>query len=296
MDWYPASNETLLVRTPISFATGFAPPVAGMRWYRDPARNDIQGELSGWPPGPVYTSRSKGDQAVGRAIDGAVRGFPVLLNVVSSLFSNTLAAPFREHGPKGEPQEPENEVEDFPVMWAAPGTTARTLPWQLDPARTPKRLRVDLVATERRLLVLAGGADLTAPADILWEVPREAVRDAERREFCESKADVKIFFADGSWVRLYAGSPDRAIKLVQALRGEARTLTEGELTPGQRERVFRFTAELPGNAEPPTFTRMPSGIVLVEARVPAKRGMYETNMIYMGSDGSPAIPAPDDLS
>ncbi|MFD5158391.1 hypothetical protein ACFWMJ_10010 [Streptomyces hawaiiensis] len=41
----------------------------------------------------------------------------------------------------GKPEERDNEIDDFPVMWAAPGTLARTAPWQLDPDRRPKGLQ-----------------------------------------------------------------------------------------------------------------------------------------------------------
>lgn len=139
------------VRTSISFASGFAAPVAGMCWFRDPARSDIQAELAGWPAGPAYTPHSRGDQAEGRALDGVSRC-----------------------GPGGD--------------------------------RTP--------------LAGAGPNRVTAttPAEILWQVSRDVVQGAQRREFGASKGDVKIAFTDGSWIRLDTWSSGRATKLVHALR------------------------------------------------------------------------------
>lgn len=63
--WQPEPGETLLGRAPMTFATGAAMRVKGMRWFRDTERNDIQGELPGWPEGPVYTTRSTGTRSRG---------------------------------------------------------------------------------------------------------------------------------------------------------------------------------------------------------------------------------------
>ncbi|MEU5393858.1 hypothetical protein [Streptomyces tibetensis] len=73
--------------------------------------------------------------------------------------------------------------------------------------------------------------------------------------------------------------------------------TKGYLTPGQRDRVTRFLADLPAGALPPTFRRLPSGIVLAEARVPSKAGedLHETHGILMGPSGEAAKPQPGDL-
>ncbi len=52
-------------------------------------------------------------------------------------------------------REPRDELEDFPVLWAAPGTLARTLPWRLDPARSDqRRSRTHLIVTDHRLVVV----------------------------------------------------------------------------------------------------------------------------------------------
>ena len=58
--WQTEPGEMLLGRAPVTFATGAAMRVRGMRWFRDTERNDIQNELPGWPEGPSFTARSTG--------------------------------------------------------------------------------------------------------------------------------------------------------------------------------------------------------------------------------------------
>lgn len=205
MDWYPHRDEDLLLRVNASFATGLAPRVAGLRSYRDTERRDIEAELSGWPSGPGFSPRDTADRAGVRALDVALLGIPRLLNIAANAVSPS-GAPFGDPGSPGGPQDPENEVDDFPVMWAAPGTVARTLPWQLDPARRPKGYRTELALTDRRLLVLgvSTAAGLT-PADELWQAPRDTVTGVERMRYSESGSDVRVSFGDGSWTRWKVG-------------------------------------------------------------------------------------------
>ncbi|MEU1121220.1 MULTISPECIES: hypothetical protein [unclassified Streptomyces] len=207
MDWYPLRDEELLLRVNVSFATGRAPAVAGLRSFRDPDRQNIEDELiaGGWPPGPAFTVRGKADRAGVRLLDVALFGLPRLLNMVANSAAPS-GAPFGDPQGPGKPREPENEVDDFPVIWASPGTTARSLPWQLDPARRAEGYRTELVLTDRRLVILGieSGAGL-APAQELWELAREQVTDAERMHFSEGASDVRVRFADGSWTRLKAG-------------------------------------------------------------------------------------------
>src|SRR5690242_12388604 len=154
MDWYPDSDESTLVRTPIRFATGFAPPVAGSRWFRDTGRRDIQAELPGWPEGPRYTLHTQATQTANRVGGGLLGGLATAIKAgVDAVTGGATVVTGASRG-SGKPQHPADEVEDFPVMWAAPGTAARTLPGQLDPARRPERYRVDAVVTERRLVLL----------------------------------------------------------------------------------------------------------------------------------------------
>ncbi|WP_406443238.1 hypothetical protein OHB14_30160 [Streptomyces sp. NBC_01613] len=216
MDWYPPSGQHLLVRANVAFATGVAPRVAGLRSYRDAERRDIEADL-GWPPGPGFTPRGKADRAGVRALDIALLGVPRLLNMVANVAAPS-GSPFGEPHSPGKVQEPENEVDDFPVMWAAPGTTARALPWQLDPARRPKKYRTELVLTDQQLLVL--GVTTTAglaPADELWQLPRDSVTDIERMPFSVNATDVRVRFKDGSWTRWKVGE---AAKLVSRFRGD----------------------------------------------------------------------------
>lgn len=292
MDWYPDPDETTLVRTPIRFATGFAPAVAGYRWFRDTERRDIQDELPGWPAGPRYTRRTEAAQKVDKVAGGLLSGvFTAVQAAVDAVTGGNTARPGQS---RSAPQHPADESEDFPVLWAAPGTLARTVPWQLDPARCPDRHRVDAVVTERRLLLLGIGTDLTAKADVLWQTPRETVAEALLMPFSEGGHDVRVTFTDGSWVRLATGA---AQKFAALLTERRRLLPDSALTDGQRERLARFTAELPATAQAPQSFRLPSGIVLVEARVPAGRGggLYETHSILMGESGEPARPQPGDL-
>lgn len=219
MDWYPPQGETLLMRVNVAFAAGCAPKVAGLRSFRGAERQDIEGELTaqGWPSGPAFAVREKADRAGVRAVDIALLGIPRLLNMVANAGGQS-GAPFGDPQGAGKPQEPENEVEDFPVIWAAPDTTARTLPWQLDPARRPKGYRTDIVLTDRRLVVLGvePSAGL-APARELWDLPRERVAGAERMAFSEGGADVRVRFRDGSWTRWKTGD---AAKLVARINTE----------------------------------------------------------------------------
>ena len=108
-------------------------------------------------------------------------------------------------------------------------------------------------------------------------------------KFSEVGADVRITFADQSWIRLFTGSPDTAERLAEFLSGAAQGLSESALSDAQRQRVSRFMADLPDTAQPPVYTRLASGIVLVEARVPAKagKGLFETHSILMDDSGVP---------
>ncbi|MDQ0930376.1 hypothetical protein [Streptomyces turgidiscabies] len=296
MDWYPAADEDLLLRATAKFATGVAPAVAGSRWFRGPERDDIQDELTGWPPGPAYSPHTVGDQTARRAGRAFLVGIPLIANLIANI-GGASGSPFGDVPVRGKPEEPENEVHDFPVMWAAPGTFARTVPWQLDPGRRPEGYTTDLVLTSRRLLFLGTRSGTLDKADVLGEYARESIAGARRMKFSEVGADVRVTFADQSWIRLFTGSPDTAERLAEFLSGAAQGLPESALSDAQRQRVSRFVVDLPDTAQSPVYTRLPSGIVLVEARVPAKagRGLFETHSILMDDSGAPAQPKPGDL-
>lgn len=296
MDWYPSADEDLQLRTMAKFATGVSPAVAGSRWFRDTERNDIQSELPGWPEGPSYALHSTGDRAAQRTGRAFMVGIPLIANLIANI-GGASGSPFGDVPVRGKPEEPENEVQDFPVMWAAQGSLARTVPWQLDPARRPKGYTTDLVLTSRRLLFLGTQTGTLDKADVLAEFPRDSLAGAERMKYSELEADVRLTFTDQSWVRLFAGNPDSAERLCQLLAGQVRAVPQSELTSGQRDRLTRFLAELPANAQPPSLTRLPSGILMVEVRVPSKaaKDIHETHSILMGPSGEPAKPQPGDL-
>ncbi|MFJ3757416.1 hypothetical protein [Streptomyces sp. NPDC090080] len=296
MDWYPEADEDLLVRTAAKFAAGISPTVAGSRWFRDPDRNDIQQELSGWPAGPTYELHATGDRVARRTGRAFAVGIPLIANIIANI-GGAAGSPFGDVPVRGRPEEPENEVEDFPVMFAAPGTLARTVPWQLDPARRPKGYATDLALTSRRLLFLGTKTGTLDKADVLAEFPREALAGAKRMTYSEAEADVRLSFADKSWIRLFTGNPDSAERLCQLLSGTVQTVTEAELSPGHRARLTRFLAELPGRSQPPVLTRLRSGIIMVEVSVPSKasESVHETHSILMGPSGEAAAPKPGDL-
>lgn len=296
MDWYPEADEDLLVRTAAKFAAGVSPAVAGSRWFRDPDRNDIQQELSGWPAGPTYELHATGDRVARRTGRAFAVGIPLIANIIANI-GGAAGSPFGDVPVRGRPEEPENEVEDFPVMFAAPGTLARTVPWQLDPARRPKGYATDLALTSRRLLFLGTKTGTLDKADVLAEFPREALAGAKRMTYGEAEADVRLSFVDKSWIRLFTGNPDSAERLCQLLSGTVRTVAEAELSPGQRARLTRFLAELPGRSQPPVLTRLRSGIIMVEVSVPSKasESVHETHSILMGPSGEAAAPKPGDL-
>ncbi|WP_234533852.1 hypothetical protein [Streptomyces shenzhenensis] len=281
------------MRAEADFATGIAPAVAGLRSFRDTDRRDIEAEL-GWPPGPGFTLRGKTERGGVRALDIALLGIPRLLNMVANAgaASGTL---FNEPAGAGQPQEPENEVDDFPVLWAAPGSTARTLPWQLDPARRPKKYRTELVLTDQRLLIL--GVDASAgPVSTgeLWATPHDSIADIERMRYSEGGADVRVRFTDGSWTRWKV---QEAPKLVGRFHRDRQPVAEDDLTSQQRERltglvespplqVSRAVGKVLPITEAPSLERFSDGTVMVELRVPISNGTIQTVTRYLSPTGT----------
>ncbi|MFJ4283065.1 hypothetical protein [Streptomyces massasporeus] len=133
---------------------------------------------------------------------------------------------------RGKLQERENEVDDFPVMWAGVGQTARTLPWQLDPSRRDWRTVTEIeldgpdglvrilshedTARGSRFLSWGGGTKAPGSEAVLWSVPREEIAGAELRRFSMAECDFRISFRDGSWARL-TSSPHGARRIVALL-------------------------------------------------------------------------------
>jgi hypothetical protein len=201
MDWYPEPDETLLYRGRIAFATGRAAKVAGMRWFRDDAGHDITADLPGWPEGPVHTPRSDASARTGKALGGIGKGIVVIAAMAVNAVSN--ANPNVSVGDGARSADPAHELEDFPVLIAAPGTTARTLPYQLDPDRRPEHYATELAVTERRLVILGVGTQAgLAPAVVLWEAPRGAVASVVKHAFGTGGGDISLIFTDGSRARL----------------------------------------------------------------------------------------------
>ncbi|MET7357655.1 hypothetical protein ABZS76_04325 [Streptomyces sp. NPDC005562] len=296
-------HEEVLFHCAAAFATGTAPAVSGRRWFRDPARNDIQAELEsqGWPPGHTHVLRSAGDKAARRT--GGILSSTLALVTSLLLNENNVG------GADTEPEEPANEVDDFPVMWAAPGALARSLPWQLDPARRAEGYSTDLVVTTHRLLFLGTEirTDLRTErrtdlgvlehAEVLAEFPAEVLTDARQMRFSPLEADVRLTFADGSWVRLFAGTGNSAERLAQMLAGTVRMLPPSALTSGQRKEADRFcSGSRRHQPYPPTYALLPSGTVLMEVRSPAKHatGFFDVSFNLMTETGERTGPQPGD--
>ncbi|MGW3913691.1 hypothetical protein ACWEBX_19540 [Streptomyces sp. NPDC005070] len=293
--WQPLPGEIVLARSPGSFATGTADAVAGMRWFRDTERNDIQDALAGWPEGPVCTIRPKSERRVRAAGAFGVRAAALaVLGAVETL----AAAGSIGSGPRGtgRSHDHENEVDDFPVMWAAPGTVARTLPWQLDPGRCPEHYRTHIVVTDRRVLVLGFPDDDTTRDEVLWQTDRDRIAKVERRTFTKVGLEAVITFTDRSWCRLAPPSPSDHWEVVRHLAYASAVVTPEELTPGQKKTVAAFTAEHPSFRT--VVTRRPSGNFTIEVTSepdPDPREGSDPQLRLMGPDGEHVNFEPGDL-
>jgi hypothetical protein len=262
--WHPDPDEILLARVPATFATGAAMRVRGRRWFRDTGRNDIQSELDGWPKGPDYTARSTSSAVGLGAVRGAALAVGVAFSAVLSSAGGNLSGPSSSSGSRSS-YDPADEVDDFPVLWAAPGTVARTLPWQLDPARrNQKQYRTHLIVTDRRLLVVDTPFhewDTTIVDDeVLWEIPRSTVQSIERRDFKDGD-DVKVVFTDGSWCRLHTR---RREPLLRYLLDRLDFVPQVSLTPGQQKAVETFVSGQDPESAPPVITRSKCGCYHVD--------------------------------
>ncbi|GAA2024699.1 hypothetical protein GCM10009839_23210 [Catenulispora yoronensis] len=289
MDWYPDPGETPLFRGSASFASGRAPKVAGKRWFRDEQGRDIGSEIFGWPPAPVHEQR--GDKAVktGKTLGFLGKATAVVVAGTLELFSSSGGSLVNFKEPDGStPTDPEREVEDFPVLWAPDGTTARRTPWQLDPDRRPERYRTDLQLTDRRLLVL-GSASVTAPAEVLWQLPLEQVATARQHAFSSHGADVTIDFADGSWIRLDLGSKGSAAKAVWVLAGNTEPV---RLTEAQQAWAVKFTERMPGTIETvgTPVPGAPAGTLSIEIIVHRDAEHFlKVGPITVDADGKPVV-------
>ncbi|MGW0969698.1 hypothetical protein [Streptomyces sp. NPDC002516] len=293
--WQPHPGEICLARSPGHFATGTADAVAGMRWFRDTGRNDIQNDLAGWPEGPVFTVRSKSERRA-----RATRAFGVRAAALAVLGAvETLAAAGSVgNAPRGagRSHDHENEVDDFPVMWAEPNAVARTLPWQLDPGRCPEGYRTHLVVTDQRVLVIGFPDDDTTRDEVLWQTDRDSIAKVERRTFTKVGLEAVITFTDRSWCRLAPPDPDDHWEVVRHLAYASGLVPPEELTPGQKRTVAAFVAELPPSRT--VVTRRPSGNFTIEATSesdPDPREGSDPRLRLMGPDGEHVNFKPGDL-
>ncbi|MFJ8151756.1 hypothetical protein [Streptomyces sp. NPDC094468] len=176
-----------------------------------------------------------------------------------------------------------------------PDDTARTLPWQLDPARRPKAYRTELVLTDQRLVVLGGDEDdESVPAEELWAAGRDAVADIERMPYSQGGSDVRVRFTDGSWTRWKVKEP---LKLVGRFRNDRLPVAEGDLTQEQRQRLTALAVSPPlrvsrsigtmlAVTEPPSLERFSDGTVMAELQVPLSSGSVWTVTRYLCPDGT----------
>lgn len=220
MFWSPEEDETLIHRGRVSFASGRAQKVAGMRWFRDESGRDIRAELPGWPEAPVYTPLSDRTARRNTVLGGALMGTVTL--VALAIEAVTGSGPGVGPGSGGGSSvDPAAEVEDFPVLVAARGTLARTLPYQLDPDRGGKLYKTELAVTDRRLVIL--GTDNTVEAgrtiapEMLWEAPRDALGSVVKHGYGTNGADLSFVFTDGSRARLQVESAQTALFLAYEL-------------------------------------------------------------------------------
>jgi hypothetical protein len=218
----------------VEFASGTAASVAKRRSFRDLERNDIEPDLSGWPPQRAFAVRG----FFGKLGQYALFAVTGLLMLPLYIIADALGSPASPEK-RGKLEERENEVDDFPVMWAGVGETARTLPWQLDPSRRPWRLvtEIELSETDGLVRILSyedsargnryvswgGGEQVPGSEAVLWSLPREEVVGAEIRRYSVAESDFKVSFRDGSWVRL-TSSPSGSQRIV-ALLGQG--MSEG---------------------------------------------------------------------
>ncbi len=295
MQWNAEPDEAVVIRCAADFAEGVDLPVAHQRSFRDTARRDIEPELAGWPAGPGFRLRTGDEQKSERR----KRGWLGVADFVGGVVEELLGGPSYDPGPAipDPPQEPENEVEDFPVMWADPGTWARTMPWHLDPARRPEGYAVQLVLTERRL-VLLGGTKGDENADLLHTVPREHLIRGEQMLHSEHKADLRLTFSDGSWVRLTTHARTDTLRIVDYFAGRLQPVRASQIPPAQMagiEESLRESARAfkiaPERIYAPAYRALGQEYVHAEFPYPSKLfGFLDSFPIRVGPDGRKGSP------
>ncbi|MGI5427833.1 hypothetical protein [Streptomyces sp. CA-179760] len=211
----------------VEFASGTAASVAKRRSFRDLERNDIEPALPGWPPQRAFAVRGFFGK-LGRHALTAVSGLLMLPLYIIADALGSPASPDR----RGKLEERANEVDDFPVMWAGVGETARRLPWQLDPSRRSWRtvteiepagadgvvriLSYEATVRGNRFVSWGDGERVPGSETVLWTSPRTDIAGAEIKRFSVAESDFKVSFRDGSWARL-TSSPSGAQRIVALL-------------------------------------------------------------------------------
>jgi hypothetical protein len=251
------------------FASGAAARVKGKRWFRDTERNDIQGQLPGWPTGPAYTARSAPKATALNTLKGSAIAAVTLAWGALSSQGGSVGGPSGRNGTDVS-HDRADEVEDFPVIWAAQGTTARTLPWQLDPGRSsPDHYRTHAIVTDRRLVIVGfeyvKRDDTHIDDEHLWEIPRSGIKSVELRDF-KTGNDVKITFTDGSWGRFSSVKRERLTRyLIEPLD----FIPLNSLTTAQRETAERFASAQAPDAQTPLVKQNPCGCFRIEVLAPS---------------------------
>ncbi|MEU2750623.1 hypothetical protein ABZ613_30945 [Streptomyces collinus] len=211
----------------VEFASGTAASVAKRRSFRDRERNDIEPDLPGWPDRPPFRVRGFFGKLGVHVRSVTIR----LLLLPLIIIADALGSPVWPEK-RGKPEERENEIDDFPVLWAGEGETARTLPFQLDPSRRSWRTMTEIEVAEpdglvriwsyedtmqgSRHLSWGGGGKVPGSEALLWTLPRSEIVGAEIKRFSLDESDFRVSFRDGSWVRL-TSSPDGAQRVVALL-------------------------------------------------------------------------------
>jgi hypothetical protein len=290
MYWNPDNGETPLFRGRVSFATGNALKVSGMRWFRDEHGRDIGPELPGWPPAPVHVPRGNKKVKAGK-------GLFLAAGVTVAAVASAIGSPgpggggtpgSRYLGPNARPQDPAMEIEDFPVMGAPFGTVARTVPWQLDPDRRPQGYATELQLTDRRLLIL-GYFGPDRPADVLWQLPLNQVAGAQHHAYATHNGDVTIWFADGSWIRLDVEGPGRVLKVVWILSGNRQPVL---FTEAQRAFIDKFAANTRGGTldlspVPVPSPDAPPGTLMFDLVIRRDNGLaLQSGTLMLQADGA----------
>jgi hypothetical protein len=221
----------------VEFASGTAASVAKRRSFRDHERNDIEPDLPGWPSGRTFAVRGFFGK-LGQHVRTVVTG---LLMLPLYIIADALGSPASPEK-RGKLEDRENEVDDFPVMWAGVGETARTLPWQLDPSRRSWRMVTEIELAESdglvrilsyedtargsRFVSWGGGEKVPGSETVLWSLPRKDIVGAEIKPFSMAESDFKISFRDGSWVRLTTSS--HGARRIVALLGSGASSRAGQ--------------------------------------------------------------------